>query len=140
MRHLAIDFGTKNIGIAISDEKGIIAQPHLIIKRKSDRQAIDNINEICQKLEVKKIIIGLSSFANEENQKRVQSFAQKVQEITQINIEFWDETFSTQQAQNMVEFSSLAAARPHKRQAKSHKDDVAAAIILQEFLNHEKSC
>lgn len=136
MKYLAIDFGENRIGLAISDDKGIIAEPHSIIHRKSDNYVIDEILKLCADKNIGKIVLGMPLSSSEEGQNRYHSFADKLQEKTDIPIDLWDETFSTKQAQNVVAF---ADAVPGKKKTQTHRDDVAAAIILQEYLDHEKS-
>ncbi len=136
MKYLAIDFGENRIGIALSDDKGIVAEPFSIIQRKSDKEAIVSINKICIEKKIGEIVVGIPLSSSEEGQKRYKSFAQKLSETTQLPIKFWDETFSTQQAQNVVGFSDAVSG---KKKTRTHRDDVAAAIILQEFLDYEKS-
>ncbi|MEA3357546.1 MAG: Holliday junction resolvase RuvX [Patescibacteria group bacterium] len=132
---MTIDLGEKRIGVALSDQKGIIAQPHTIIIRKSDTFALEQISEICKKNNVEKIVMGIPTSANEQTLKRFHSFSKKMSKVTSLDVQLWDETFSTKQAQNMVAFSDPA---PLKKQTEEHRDDVAAAIILQEYLDNEK--
>jgi len=136
MKHLSIDLGEKRIGIAVSDPRGIIAQPFDIIKRISDKETLLKIKSICSTEKIEVIVVGIPLSGNEKTQLRFKSFARKVKDATEIPVHLWDETFSTKQAQNMVAFSDVRSTR---KKTKDHRDDVAAAIILQEFLDHEKS-
>jgi putative Holliday junction resolvase len=136
MKHLAIDLGEKNIGTALSDNKGIIAKPHSIIRRKTDEKTFRKLLEICKQKSVEKIIVGIPLTAKKERQQQYRSFAAKLQRKTNLPLEFWDETFSTKRAQNMIAFLDDAKKR---RKTQTHRDDVAAAIILQEYLDHEKT-
>ena len=135
MKYMSIDLGEKRIGIALSDQKGIVAEPHTIIQRKSDTIALKEIATICQINKVEKIIMGIPETANEKTLKRFRSFSQKTTLRTCLPVDMWDETFSTKQAQNMVAFPDDDMS---KKQTDEHKDDVAAAIILQEYMDHEK--
>lgn len=136
MKYLSIDLGEKRIGLAISDQKGVIAQPLEIISRKSDTNAISQINEICSANNIEHIVLGIPYSASNTAQNRYKSFAAKIEDKTKINVDLWDESFSTKQAQNMVAFSDVPSS---KKKTRTHRDDVAAAIILQEYLDHEKS-
>lgn len=136
MKYLSIDLGEKRIGIATSDAKGIIAQPVAIITRKSDKESILRIKSICDKDKVEAIVLGIPLSGNEETQRRFRSFAKKVEDTIEIPVHLWDETFSTKQAQNMLAFSGIESTG---KKTQDHKDDVAAAIILQEFLDHEEN-
>lgn len=136
MKYLSIDLGEKRIGIATSDIKGIIAQPVSIITRKSDKESILQIKSICDEDKIEAIVVGIPLSGDEKTQHRFQSFAKKVEAATELPVHLWDETFSTKQAQNMVAFSDVRSIR---KKTQNHRDDVAAAIILQEFLDHEKN-
>jgi len=135
MKYLAIDLGEKRIGLATSDTNGVISQPFLSFQRKSDTEAIDRISQICTKENIDRIVLGIPYSASESNQKRFYSFKEKLEKSLETTVETWDETFSTKQAQNMVAFSD---AVPERRRTNKHRDDVAAAIILQEYLDNEK--
>ena len=135
MKYLCIDLGEKRVGIALSDNKGIIAQPHSIINRTSDKQVVDEISDIVEEKNIGEIVIGIPYSADEDTQNRFRSFAQKVSEITGLTVHEWDETLSTKQAQNMVAFSGHQLPR---KKTQDHRDAVAAAVILQEFLDYEK--
>lgn len=136
MKFLAIDFGQKRVGTAISDRKGIIAQPLRIIKYKSDDQVISELAQICIDDEIDEIVLGIPLSAAEEVQDRYREFQRKLKTRLNKPVHTWDETFTTKRAQNMVAFSEAAPKKVHKE---SHRDDVAAAIILQEFLNSGKA-
>jgi putative Holliday junction resolvase len=132
MKHLSIDLGEKRIGIAVSDEKGIVAKPLTTIDRTSDQQVLQEITAICDEKRIETIVIGIPLSATDEVQERFRSFAEKLRDITKLPIEEWDETFSTKQAQNVVAFADSPSP---KKKTRTHRDDVAAAVILQEYLN-----
>lgn len=134
MTYLCIDLGEKRIGIAISDKKGLVAQPVSIIKRTSDEEAIEEIMSLCSDRNVDSIILGVPYSASEEVQHLFRSFGEKFVQSTGLPLHEWDETFSTKQAQNVIAFSDQHSLR---KKTKDHRDDVAAAIILQEYLDHE---
>ena len=134
MKTLGIDYGEKNVGLAVSDDKGIIAQPLTTLKRKSDENALEQIQTVCVEKKIEQIVLGIPLSANEDVQKKYENFAQRVEEKTRIKPNLWDETFSTKRAQNMVAFLEPDDRKPR---TDSHKDSVAAAVILQEFLNDQ---
>lgn len=133
MTYLGIDLGKQRIGIAVSDMKGLVAQPIAIITRTSDKEAVESISDICAEKKVGALVIGVPYSATEEVQETFRSFGKKVAKHTNLPLHEWDETFSTKQAQNVVAFSDRPSSR---RKTRDHRDDVAAAIILQEFLDH----
>jgi putative Holliday junction resolvase len=132
MKTLGIDYGEKNVGLAVSDDKGIIAQPLTTLKRKSDKDVVNQIQTICVDNKIERIVIGIPLSANKEVQEKYKSFARQVEEKTGIKTNLWDETFSTKRAQNMVAFFEPDDRKPRTG---THKDNVAAAVILQEFLD-----
>lgn len=133
MTYLGIDLGKQRIGIAVSDMKGLIAQPISIIPRTSDKDTVETIAHICTERKVEALVIGVPYSATEEVQETFRSFGEKIAKHTNLPLHEWDETFSTKQAQNVVAFSDRPSSR---KKTQDHRDDVAAAIILQEFLDH----
>ena len=126
MRYLGIDYGTKRVGIAISDEAGEFAFPKAIV---STGEALDIIDTICKQEQVAAIVIGESLASNGEQNNLtplINAFKAKLTLLTELPIFFEREGFSTVEA--------------HRYQIDAGKrDDSAAAIILQRFLDKQKS-
>ena len=125
MKYLGIDYGTKRVGIALSDEGASFAFPREIV---ATDQAVATIIELIEKEVVSGIVIGYSVASNgEENDitSAVQSFAKKLQAKSTIPLFFEREDFSSVEAHR---YQTKAGAR----------DDSAAAIILQRFLDKAK--
>jgi len=133
LRILAIDTGEKRIGLAISDPTGTIATPLMVLNhvaRKADaaaivRTALEN--------EAGMIVIGQS--VDDEGQltpagRRAVRMAEALQELTDLPVAFWDEGFSTQDARDI----RLQMGGSRKKRS-GHLDDVAAAVILQSYLD-----
>lgn len=121
MKILAIDHGTKNIGLAISDELEITARP--LPQLKNSDSALHNIAELCVKEKIEKIVIGLPTGAvikNSKQEKIVKEFAKDLFEITMLPILLWDESYSSQNA---------------RKKTKKNIDSESAKIILQEYLD-----
>ena len=133
MRILAVDPGTKRIGIAISDPSGSIARPLMLlshIQRSVDAQAI---LEIALKNEVGKIIIGEALDENGQaglQARQAAHLADEIKGIGSIPVELWDESNSTAEARRI----SLTLGRT-KKSRKGHQDELAAAVILQSYLD-----
>lgn len=136
MKYLAIDLGEKRIGLAVSDQKGLVAAPFHTIERTSETDIVEDISHICEEKKIEVIVLGVPYSASDKVQKKFRFLGKQINEKTDIPVKEWDETFSTKQAQNMVAFSDPG---PGKKESKSHKDKVAAAVILQEFLDYENS-
>ncbi len=125
MKYLGIDYGTKRIGIALSDESGEFAFPQGII---GPDKAIAEIKTLCEKEQVGAIVIGKSIASNgmdNEIVPVVEKFKTKLEEATSLPVHFQQESYSTMEA--------------HRYQTKAgSRDDSAAAIILQRFLDTKK--
>lgn len=136
---LAIDYGEKKIGLAISDSKGIIATP-LDVLRITKRRGLDEILEdilmIVEEYRIKTILIGKPQVFQEtysKSVKKIDSFAKKLTSLTDTPVIFQDESYSTIQAQNM-----LLSLGQSTRSSKGKIDMISATMFLQEFLNSEK--
>ncbi len=125
MKYLGVDFGTKRTGIAMSDENAEFAFPSGVVASES---AMKEIVALCKKEPIKGIIVGRSIASNEaENdvQKNIDRFAAHVELTTGLPVLFEREDFSSVEA--------------HRYQTDAGKrDDSAAAIILQRFLDKKK--
>ena len=126
MKTLSIDFGEKNVGVAISDDKGIIAAPHSVLQRESDSQIISAVKDLVQQQKIKQVVIGIPRSIYDqptERETRCRNFMAKLQDklSPKTPVKEWDETFSTKAVTNK----------------KKDIDAKAAAIILQEFLDSQ---
>ena len=123
MRHIGIDYGTKRIGLALSDEEGNIAFPHSVIA--GDRRAVSVISELCAKEQVGKIVIGRPlMLSGEENPIAgdVEKFSDGLARATGLAVELEDERYTTQEALR-VQGRTCAT------------DASAAALILKSYLD-----
>ncbi len=121
----------------MSDPGEILATPLIIIQRKIEKQDIENVLRIVKQEGVGRIIVGLpislSGYIGEQAQK-VRKFAELLIESTSISVEMRDERFSTVTARNLIR--EARTKKSPKRQGKEkHDDAIAAAVILQEYLD-----
>ncbi len=133
MKILAIDYGEKRIGLAISDELGIIASPMPVLKVFSLADAIQKIHRIIKTQGVEKVVIGLAlGPKREETQQSIQTryFAESLKNTNGIEIDFWNESFSTNEA---IKSEGINTTRKRK-----NLDSEAARIILQEYLDSKR--
>lgn len=133
MRILAVDPGSKRIGIALSDPTGTIASPLKVVNHISRPIDAATIAALAQEYEAEKIIVGQS--LDEEDKPTVQGrsaarLSAAIRSQTDLPVLLWDESHSTQQARQ----SQLTLGTP-KRKRQGHVDDLAAAAILQSFLD-----
>lgn len=125
MKYLGIDYGTKRIGVAISDDGGTFAFPKAIFEEKT---SVGDIARLCETEKVGAIIIGESIASNEginDVAKAINAFKAKLVDITSLPIFFEREDYSSVEA--------------HRYQTKKgSRDDSAAAVILQRFLDKKQ--
>lgn len=139
MKYLGIDYGTKKIGLAMSDESGKFAFPKTIVT--SGIQALRDIVEIVHVEHVEKIVVGHSlTSAGERNavMEDIDAFVEEIHKLTGLPVALADERFSST-AVRAFDWSKPVAS-PHRstraQQAKhSPIDDRAAAIMLQRYLD-----
>ncbi len=119
--------------MALSDSTGILATPHAIIERIEESRDIGAILDIVKKQQVGLIIAGLPLSMDGSigpQAEKIKSFIDNLSAQTQVPVEFRDERLSTVEARRIMRVS-----RSKKNRQKSHDDDVAAAVILQEYLD-----
>lgn len=133
MRILAVDPGQKNIGIALSDETGTIASPLTVIQHVKREIDAAQVAAIAAENNAKKIIIGQSfdidGKPNFEG-RRSARFARVLQTQTDLPVELWDESHSTQIARQAA--IQMGVSRKKRR---GHLDQIAATVILQSYLD-----
>lgn len=136
MRIMAIDYGEKRVGIALSDPLGVIAQPLTTISVKSQKALFKQILEIIQQSDVGLIIIGnpLSHKGEAtEMSKQISRFIKRLKKMTDIEIKLWDERFTSQYAMNIMKEIKV-------KKQKDLIDQVAASIMLDEYLRSCSTC
>lgn len=123
MRYLGIDYGSKRIGLAVSDENGQMAFPYSVIK--NDKNILAEIGEIIKKEKIEKIIMGESkNFKNIPNKimKEIEKFKKELEEKTKLPVIFESEFMTSIQAERGLGKNDM-------------NDASAAAIILQSYLD-----
>jgi len=136
MRILAVDHGEKRIGLALSDPTASFASPLTVIKHVSRLMDAAQVANIASENEVGLIVIG-QSFDEEGNPnlagRRAAKFAEALKEQTQIPVELFDESFSTQDARTTV----IEMGFSRKKRA-GHHDSLAAVMILKSYIEAKK--
>lgn len=140
MRIMGLDFGSKTVGVAISDELLLTAQGIEIIRRKEEnklRQTLARIEELIVEYKVEEIVLGLPKNMNATEGIRVEltnEFKEKLERRTGLPVYTWDERLTTVAADKaMME----AGIRREKR--KDYVDMIAATFILQGYLDYRKN-
>ena len=136
MRILGLDYGSKTVGVALSDATCLIAQPLETIERKQEnklRQTYARIEALVVEHDVDKIV--LPKMMNNTEGPRVQAtreFAENLERRTGLPIIFEDERLTTVEANRILEETGVCVSG-----RKEHIDKMAAAIILQSYLDRE---
>lgn len=136
-RWMAIDFGKKRVGIALTDLLKITAQPYetLIIRKKE--QLISAIKKIAEEEDVEKIIVGLPLHMDGSESKAAEasrSFADELSRVLSIPVEMWDERLTTVEAERtLIEKANLSRLK-----RKNKIDKLAATFLLQSYMESNK--
>jgi putative holliday junction resolvase len=155
-RLMALDVGEARIGVAVSDATGFLASPYKTLHVTRDEiQMWKTIQHLIEETESEELVVGLPislDGAIHSQGKRVQDFAKRLGEHITIPLTFWDERLSTVEAERLLvergegdlaKRSESSAGRKHtqtkRRRRKQEIDALAAAVILQEYLDHQKS-
>ena len=137
MRILAVDHGEKRIGLALSDPTATIASPFNVIKHVSRLLDAGQVASLASENEVGLIVIG-QSFDEEGNPnlagRRAAKFAEALKEQTNIPVELFDESFSTQDARA----TRIEMGVSRKKRA-GHMDELAAVMILRSYIESLKT-
>jgi len=139
MRYLGIDYGSKRVGLSLSDEEGQMAFPYKIIK--NDLELVDNIHNICGKEEVSAIVLGESTDLSGKPNKimgSIEEFKRNLEGELDLTIYFEKEFMTTIFARGN-EGKKERDARKIKKGKEVKKDDSASAIILQRFLDKKNN-
>jgi putative holliday junction resolvase len=134
MRILAIDHGTKRVGLALSDETGTIAQPLGFLPAQPAAKLLDLLKETAAQRNVDEIVVGIPRNMNGTYgpaAEKAREFVAALKEVLTLPIHTWDERLTTVQAER---FLIEAGVRREKR--KERVDQTAAAILLQSYLDH----
>ena len=134
---MGLDVGSVRIGVAVSDETGLIARGLETLTRKSWERDLEHLCQLIIANEVKCIVVG--NPLNMDGQvgrqaELVRQFIERLQKVTDISIELWDERFSSTSAERV-----LIEGGMQRNKRKLVIDKVAAVIILQNFLDHRNS-
>jgi putative Holliday junction resolvase len=133
MRILAIDHGTKRMGIAISDELGMIAQPLEYIPAEPYQEFLVRLKEILAAKQVEQIVVGLPRNMDGSYGPaafKVKEFVTVLKESIVIPVRTWDERLTSAQANRF-----LIQANVRREDRKEKVDKTAAAILLQSYLD-----
>lgn len=135
-RILGIDYGTKRIGVAVSDPTQLIARG--VATLPNDRRIMERLAEIIAKEEVTAIVVGMpysSDGGKGQKAREVEAFIGRLRNVKGVDVTTWDESYSSVRAHRLLIDIGM---KKKKRQEKARVDTMAARVMLQEYLDHRK--
>jgi len=137
LRVMGLDMGSKTIGVALSDELGIVANGMGTISRQGTDRDLKTLADLVSKYEVRQIVVGLpirmAGTVGIEG-KKVLQFVEKMKRSLSVPITTWDERLTTVQAQRVLLEAGLS-----RKKRKKVIDKTAATLILQSYLDAEQT-
>jgi putative Holliday junction resolvase len=136
MRIMGLDYGSKTVGVAVSDELHVIAQGLEIIRRDSEkkiRKTLIRIDELIAEYQVEKIVLGFPKNMNNtigERAEKTLELKETLERRTGLEVVLWDERLSTVSAHK-----TMMEAGIRRENREKYVDSIAAAIILQGYLD-----
>ncbi len=133
MRVLALDLGERRIGVAVSDPTGTVARPVGVVERRSRAEDFAAIARLVAEYGAERVVVGRPLTLRGEvgpQARWVEAYARALAETLPVPVELWDERYTTVVAQEILE----TTRRPGKRRRRGEVDAVAAAVLLQGFL------
>ena len=136
MRILGLDYGSKTVGVAVSDQLGLTAQAVETIWRKQEnhlRQTLARIDELAAEYQVERIVLGYPKNMNNtigERAEKALEFQQMLEKRTGLQVIMWDERLTTVEANR-----TLMEASVRRENRKKYLDQLAAVFILQGYLD-----
>lgn len=144
MRILGLDFGSRTVGVAVSDELLVTAQAVETIPRKSQgklRQTLARIDALIQEYQVDRIVLGFPKNMNNTQGERCEKtleFQEMLKKRSGLSVELWDERLTTVAAERI-----LIEKGVRRENRKAYVDQIAAVMILQGYLDSlgfQKDC
>ena len=138
VRTLALDYGERRIGVAISDPTGAIAQPlETISAAAGGRDALERIAELVREKEVDQIVIGLPLHMNGSSGpevQRVRAFGERVRARTGSAVDYLDERWTSLEAERTLDEAGI-----RRRDQRGRVDPIAAALLLRTWLERRRT-
>lgn len=136
-RYLALDVGSKRIGVAVSDELGLTAQPVMTLeRRRSTREDLRSLARLARRYAVAGVVVGNPlHLSGDESPRavRTQAFAAELGTLTGLPIHLWDERLTSREAHQIL-YEAGHSRQDHLQVV----DQVAATLILQSFLDEHR--
>ena len=136
MRILGLDVGDRRIGVAVSDELALFAQGLLVLERRSLAADVAALQEVMSDYDVSRIVVGMPRNMNGSygpQADKTAAFMERLERSCNLPCTAWDERLTTQQAERV-----LIAANQRRHKRKTVRDKLAAQLILQSYLDHQR--
>ena len=135
MKYLGLDLGSRTLGVAISDEMGILARSYDTLRFKDDdyETAIDYVIGVCQKEGINTVVLGLPKHMNGDLGVRCDisfEFKKNLEERAGLNVILMDERLTT-----VIVDKTMISGNVRRDTRKKKKDEMAAVVILQDYLD-----
>ncbi|MGE5530523.1 MAG: Holliday junction resolvase RuvX [Bacteroidota bacterium] len=130
---MAVDLGTKRIGIAVSDPDGLFASPLMVISRKGGAQDLREVAELARDYEVGTVVVGLPVNLRGEVSvaaENMQGEIEQLRKLLEVPVETYDERLTSAAANKSMQSGGLG-----REDRKDKVDKVAAAMLLQTYLD-----
>ncbi|MBQ6468810.1 MAG: Holliday junction resolvase RuvX [Lachnospiraceae bacterium] len=140
MRAIGLDYGSKTVGVAVSDPFGWTAQAVETITREKEnhlRATLRRIEELVHIYEADRIILGLPLNMDDtagERAMAARAFQETLEKKTGLPVFLWDERLTTAEAEEILKETGVPRA-----EWKTHVDKIAAVLILQDYLNEQNN-
>ena len=135
-RLLGVDFGTVRVGLAVSDSERLIASPHSVYRRKDAAADEGFFRKLVEQEEIGGLVVGLPMhMSGDEGGKaeEARAYGDWLAKTTQLPVEYWDERYSSSDADEHMKGAKLTP-----KQREERRDKIAAQIILQGFLEAKR--
>jgi len=135
MKYIGLDLGSRTLGVAISDEMGILARAYDTLRFRDDdyEKAIEYTIDICKKEKVSIVVLGLPKHMNGDEGVRAQisfDFKAEIEKRSDIKVVLMDERLTT-----VIVDKAMISANVRRKERHEKKDEMAAVVILQNYLD-----
>ena len=134
-RILAIDFGSKRSGLALTDPLGLTVQPLPYLKNKGTADLLARLKDLAKEKGVEKIVLGLPRSLDGSlggKARECRNLARKIEDACGIPVDLEDESFTSREADEIL-IEELGVSRKKRKEA---RDSLAACLILKSYLSH----
>lgn len=140
-RLMALDWGQARVGVAIADELGICAHPRGFLAPTPPADFAAKLKELCEQEAITGIVVGLPldmSGGEGQSARASRAFAQRVADLTGLEVELVDERWSSKQAEHILRTNGGTGKNNKKSRVKQHIDATSAALVLQGVLDRNR--